>query len=331
VDWARLTASRTLAHLCWDAVGAEALEATDDWLHTAINSPAGQLAIYWMGVARHEEQMTTELSTHLADMLTSGDTRAELVEVVFGLEVSFLHSLDAEWCREHVLPLFDWEDSERALRTWSGFLSGGRFNDALLRSGLLDGAVEASSKAASFPKKLQHSLFGMLGQVALRSEIDTSVWLPQRALWADEVTDGLRTMAPDQVEAHWIRWIGPYWSARTQSVPRRMHAREASAMAPWVTYLGDSLSDGIDHVLEQPAALLEHSHVLRDLTNDRLSRNPSAYAGLIAHLLANTELPFYGLGLAEVVQRLGRLGAPESTLDRIAEDAFRLGISLDNV
>jgi hypothetical protein len=297
------------------------------------------LAIYWIDAVHHEQELTPELSAHLAGMLTSGDSRADLAEVVFGLEVSFLHSLDTEWCEEHVLPLFDWEDPPRALRTWSGYLSGGRFTEALLRAGLLDGAVEAASYAASFTKKLQHSLFGMLAQVALRPGIDSADWLPQlmrnadiesRALWADEITDGLRTMRPDDVEAQWTRWIRSYWSARIQSAPRRMNIREASAMAPWIIYLGQSIGDGVEHVLGHPAAFVEHSPLLRDLTEDRLRSDPDAYAQLVTHLLAHTELPFYGLGLAEVVQRLRRLEVAESTLGRITEHAFRLGLSLDD-
>jgi hypothetical protein len=339
VEWARFGTSRILAKLCWDAIGAGEQEPNDDWLYTAVNSPAGQLAIYWIDALHQEQEMTAELSTQLAGMLTSGDSRADLAEVVFGLEVSFLHSLDAEWCQEHVLPLFDWEDPPRALRTWSGYLSGGRITEPLLRAGLLDGAVETASKAGSFTKKLQQSLFGLLAQIALRPEIDSADWLPQlmrnaetesRAVWADGITDGLRTMPPDEVEAQWTRWIRSHWSARIQSVPRRMNIREASAMAPWIIYLGQSLGDGVALALEHPAAFVEHSHLLRDLTEDRLSRDPDAYAQLVAHLLAHTELPFYGLGLSDVVQRLRRLGAAESTLGRITEHSFRLGLSLDD-
>jgi hypothetical protein len=338
VEWARFDSSRTLARNCWEAIDVGVSDEDVDWLHTAINSPSGQLTIYWASAVSHEREIGGELSTQLTGMLTCGDPRADAVEVIAGTEVSFLHSIDADWSKEHILPLFDWAEPERALRVWSGFLSAGKFNDALLRAGLLDGAVEAASKATMFPEKLRHSLFRMLAQVALHSQLDVGEWLPQLvrnsdaeslALWANEVTDGLRTLDREVVEAHWSRWIQPYWSARIQSVPRRMNVREASAMTPWVIYLGQSLSNGVELALQWPAGLLEHSSLLRDLNEVRVERDPNSVADLIAHLLANTEMPYYGFGLTEVVQQLRRRSASESSLAQIAEHAFRLGISID--
>lgn len=338
VEWARFDSSRTLARVCWEAIDVGTPEADVEWLHQAVNSPAGQLTIYWTSVVSYERQMTAELSTQITGMLTCGDVRADPVEVIAGHEVSFLHSIDADWSKEHILPLFDWADPERALRVWSGYLSGGKFNEELLRAGLLDGAIEAASNAHVFSEKLQHSLFGMLAQIALHSQLDVAEWLPRLVrnsdiegltLWANEVTSGLRTMDSEVVEGHWNRWIQPYWSARLQSVPRRLNFREASAMATWAIYLGQSRSAGVELALQCPAGLLEHSSLLPDLNKGLIERDPDAVAALLAHLLTNTELPYYGFGLADVVQQLRSRNASESSLAQISEHAFRLGLSLD--
>ena len=101
-------------------------------------------------------------------------------------------------------------------------------------------------------------------------------------------------------------------------------------MAPWVIYLGQSLAAGVDLVLQHSAGLIEHSRILHDLDEVRIAQDPEAIANLLAHLLSNTELPYYGIGLSNVVRRLRDLKAPEGPLAQIAEHAFRLGLSLDD-
>ena len=101
-------------------------------------------------------------------------------------------------------------------------------------------------------------------------------------------------------------------------------------MAPWVIYLGQSLPAGVELVLQHPAGLMEHSSILRYLDEVRIARDPEAIANLVAHLLSNTEVPYYGLGLSDVARSLRKLNAPEGPLAQIAEHAFRLGLSLDD-
>jgi len=340
VKWARFDSSRTLARRCWAAIDAKAPGTEDDWVHRTFNSPAGQLMMYWMSVAEHDGQMTEELSTEITGMLTCGDSRADLAEVIVGHEVSFLHSLDPDWAKDHILPLFDWSDPDRAQRTWSGFLQGGRVNQSLLDAGLLDGAVEAAANVDLIPERLRHSLFRVLGEIALHTKNSDHSWmlrlirksdLETRIAWATEISNGLSSMDQDEVEMQWDLWMKQFWSERLQSVPRRMNAREASAMAPWVIYLGRSLPVGVDLVLRHPAGLLDHSHFLHDLSADRIAQSPEAIANLLAHLLANTELPYYGIGLSDAVRRLRDLKVPEAPLAKIAEHAFRLGLSRDDV
>lgn len=339
VKWAQFRSSRTLARRCWAAIDPKDPEGEDDWVHRALNSPAGQLMIYWMSAAENDGKMTEELSTELTTMLTCGDPRADLGEVIVGHEVSFLYSLDPDWAKDHILPLFDWSDPDRAQRTWSGYLQGGRINRSLLEAGLLDGVIETAANVSRIPKRLRHSLFNVLAQIALHTEGDDNSWIPRlirksdiesRVAWATEMTSDLSSMSQDDIEVQWNRWMERYWSRRLQSVPRRMNSQEASAMAPWVIYLGQSLPTGVDLVLRHPAGFMEHSSILHDLDEARIAQDPQAIANLVAHLLSNTELPYYGLGLSDVVRSLRNLDAPEGPLARIAEHAFRLGLSLDD-
>jgi hypothetical protein len=52
--WRRFATSRDLAKVCWDAIGTEPTDEKDNWFHAALNSTAGQLAIYWLQVTEDE-------------------------------------------------------------------------------------------------------------------------------------------------------------------------------------------------------------------------------------------------------------------------------------
>ena len=339
VRWAQFDSSRALARRCWAAIDTKAPLAEDDWVHNALNSPAGQIMVYWISVADNDGRLTDELSAEVTGILTCGDSRADVAEVIVGHELSFFHHLDPDWTRDHILPLFDWHTPDQALRAWSGFLQGGRFTRPLLEAGLLDEAVETAANVNLIPERLRHSLFNVLAQIALLASDVGSSWMFQlirrsdlegRVAWANEITNCLSSMAQEDVEQQWTLWMEKFWTARVQSVPRRINSQEASAMAPWVIYLGQSLSAGVDLVLQHPAGLTEHSRILHDLDESRIERDPRAIANLLGHLLSNTELPYYGIGLANVVRRLRLLRAPEESLTKIAEHAFRLGLSLDD-
>jgi hypothetical protein len=339
VKWARFGSSRGLARRCWDAIDATEFESEEDWVHRALNSPAGNLMVYWMRVAENDGQITEELSTEITGILTCGDSRADLAEVIVGHEVSFLYSLDPDWTKDHILPLFDWDGGDQALRTWSGFLQGGRMNRPLLEAGLLDGAIETVANVSRIPERLRHSLFNMLAQIALHTEGNDHSWIlrlirnsdvESRVSWATEIANAMSTMGQADVEVQWNLWMKQLWSNRLQSVPRRMNSQEASAMAAWVIYLDQSLTTGVDLALQHPAGLIQHSRILHDLNKDRIARGPEAIALLLAHLLSNTDLPYYGIGLSDITRRLQRLKAPEASLAQIAEQAFRLGLSPDD-
>ena len=244
-EWSRFSMSRRLAKACWEASGREPVGNVDDWFFTAWNSPAGKLAIYWLDIADQEQksaaggsrELSPDLAAELATLLTCGDGRADPVEVIFACDVSFLHSIDPDWCENHVLPLFDWGDQPRALRAWTGYLSRGRYTEDLLRAGMLQILLQAVSRAPLFTESLRHNLFGLLAHIALRSTLDPTNWIPtlirnadaeSRAQWTDTVADYLGEMEPQEVEVQWGRWMRSYWQNRLESVPRRMNTDEAS-------------------------------------------------------------------------------------------------------
>jgi hypothetical protein len=273
-------------------------------------------------------------------MLTCGDGRGDLVEVIFSHEISFLHSIDRSWSAEHVLRLFDWADEHRARRAWSGFLAGGRINDDLLRAGLLQGILQTALRAKSFDKNSRNSLFQLSAQTALHSQLHPRDWVPRlirnsdvegRALWADHIGEYLRDLQPQEAEAQWARWLKAYWESRIESVPRRLDLSEASFMAQWIVHLTESAQEGINLVLQRPAGLTPYSRLLGHIDEQTVQRDPGTWAEFVSHLLSNTDLPFYGgYELPNVLRCLETCGADAISLNAIREQALRLGLPLDD-
>ena len=122
-EWHRLQAARRLAANVWTAipVGPPAADVdvdVDDWLGRAINHPAGRLAQFWVKAiaadwrAAGDRWSGLSLATRqqLEVMLTGGDDRIAMSEVIFASQLYFFHGADRGWCLDRVLPLLDWEN-----------------------------------------------------------------------------------------------------------------------------------------------------------------------------------------------------------------------------
>lgn len=113
------------------------------------------------------------------------------------------------------------------------------------------------------------------------------------------------------------------------SVPTQLARAEADAMAEWTVHFHepDSIGESVALAVARPAGLTAHSDVLHDLNDERLAREPAAYARLMTHLLRHTEPPFYdGFRLPALVATLKQLLGPEGARD-IVQEALRLGYS----
>lgn len=176
IQWHRFPAARILAARVWDMIAGTSggLDA-EGWLARAINHPAGQLAQFWTKAVAADWQSADDSWSGLPEatreqlgaMLTGSDDRVAMAEVVFASQVHFFRAADSDWCLDHVLPLLDWADPDRARRTWDGFLAWGRFDDPLLAAGLLDQYIQSAARIEEFPDDIRRQLYRHLAAIAL--------------------------------------------------------------------------------------------------------------------------------------------------------------------
>jgi len=342
-EWHVFPAARRLAAGLWNLIGSEPPAAdTPDWLGRAINHPAGQLAQFWVHAIAADWRAAGDTWTglppdtrvQLESMLAGKNLRTVMAEVVFSSQVLFFFGADQDWCESHVLPLLDWTNPVRARRAWDGFLTWGRWSDQLLGTGLLGSYLAAAGHLGEFREELRRQLCTHLAGVAVSSELDPLSWMPaftttvdvdQRVEWMRQVAWALEDLPADAVENQWRRWMRQYWENRLGSVPIQLTGEEASAMASWVVYLRDSVTEGIALATAHPAGFPPHSNILRALATEEVRRAPIEFARLIAHLLKGTRPPFWdGHYLDEIVPSLRNEASP-SDLTIIVEEAMRLG------
>ena len=345
-EWHRFSAARSLAADAWATLGDRPpAEEFEDWLLRALNHPAGQLAQFWVTAVAADWRsagegwrgLPEETRTQLENLLLGGGERTAMAEVILASQLWFFFGADRTWCEAFVLPLLDWTDEERALRTWHGYLTWGRWNDELLKAGLLTQYLAAAHHMDQLRDELRRQLSAHLAGMALSSEIEPLEWMrtftltvgvADRVEWLSHVGWMLSRLPTEAVEHQWQRWMWRYWRDRLDSIPVELTLEEASAMAAWVIDLTDSLQGGVALAIEHPARLDEHTQILHELSDkrlDRLDRAPAALARLLAHLLKGTHPPFWGCyDLDKIVPRLHHGGDP-SDMRTIVEEALRLG------
>ena len=264
VKWQEIPAARLLAVKIWAMIAdTPADQDAENWLALAINHPAGQLAQFWVSAIAADWQaagdnwtgLPTAARDQLEAMLAGEGGRTEMAEVIFASQLHFFRAADSEWCLDHVLPLLDWADPARARRTWDGFLAWGRFDSQLLAAGLLDQYIQAATRAADFPDDLRRQLYGHLSAAALHTPdpatrewaraLTASVDLTVRVAWMNQIGWHLATLPAEAAEEHWRSWMQEYWKDRLASIPTQLTTEEATAMAPWVICLAESLEEGV--------------------------------------------------------------------------------------
>lgn len=344
-DWHRFPTARDLAARLWELIRTEeSVIEGRDWLARAINHPAGWLAQFWLNAISVDWReagdnwtgLPVPIRTQLERLLSGSDVRTAMAEVIVASHLHFFFSADRAWCERHVLPLLDWADAPRATRNWDGFLLWGRWNDRLLKAGLLPQYLAATQHIGEFEATSRRQLLQHLASVALYSEIDpmdhgwlltftTGADVTSRTEWMNEVSWLLPQLAPEAIEHQWQRWMSRYWRSRLESVPMQLTVDEASAMARWTIYLTDSMAEAARLGTQWPARLSDHSTLLAEVTDDRVAWAPAELAMLLTHLLQGTQTPFWECHDLERIVGILRRQTNPVDIRPILEEALRLG------
>jgi len=342
-EWHRSESARLLARRAWTASTTELPDSpADGWLDNAVNTTAGRIALYWVRVisadwSDHQEEwdgISDETRAAFDELLGEATPRSAMAQVIVASQIHFLWRSDRDFAQEKVLPLLQWNDAARAVRTWDGFLVWGRWEDALLEAGLFEGYMGAIDAWDILSPREQEGLCTHLAAVAIYSVGDPIAWLSHfisqvptdgRMEWARQVSRILSQVSDETVENEWDRWIDRYWTLRLTSVPRALEIGEASEMATWIPYLSDSIEAAVTLAERGPLALGEHNELLRLLDDERIDKAPAAFIRLIVHALTDTDVRYFAdYHLKRIVERTRGILSPDE-IAPLLEEAMKLG------
>jgi hypothetical protein len=227
-DWHLMRGAQELAAVVWD-------DLPRDWtdrlqpagLNWAINTTAGQLGLFWVRVLAAEWRdagdswsgIPGELRTSLELRIDAEDDQSRAAQIVLASQVLFFYRADRDWALAQILPLLSWSTPELARGTWDGYLMWGRWNDDLLRDGLLRHLRSATEHLAELDEEQRRHVLRRLAEVALRSECEvigpagwlhpfaTRVGVAERVEWTRQVGWLLEDLPAAAVRHEWQRWM----------------------------------------------------------------------------------------------------------------------------
>ena len=277
----------------------------NDWVHQAINHPAGILARFWVsGLSlwrNHQDLEPTALSPEyrqaLSDIVQDQKLPGKLGRTVLASHFAFLLAVDEEWTRENLLPLFDPNNNDFQA-AWDGFLSWGHLNPAVaevMADLFLKGVERIDSGLSHRCSRFIEYYTGMLVHFVEEDPFDK--WIPRLFQFggqeagkefASNLCRYLRNMDGTTQQELWQRWLKQYWENRLQGVPAVLESDEIGNMLNWLPFLTAIFPEAVDLAVKihMPQDIsLQNRRVIYEINKSDLWKHyPDAVAKLLIYL-----------------------------------------------
>lgn len=328
-----------------EPAGTEADESTD-WLTSAINHPAGQVALTWLRALSYRMEAAGDAWGGIPDaqrhrfetLLGSGGKNAVMARVAFASQVHFLFHADRPWTEKHIVPLFDWTaDPKRAAQAWDGFLTWGQWNEALFKQ--MEPFVRQTFTRMNELGRDVEAFVTHLAAVAALLPADpwrAGGWLfdfinfvapEHRARWAEQFGRYAEALTPEGRDSLWQRWLAAYWDDRLTGLPQPLHDAERQAMVSWIVPLRSHASCVVDRILNAPPTTVDHYTFYR-LDQSELGASHGAEIGrMLRGLLHAVQAVDYDTGeVLKLATAAFEGGAAAEDLLAVADELARLGV-----
>ena len=196
---------------------------TDDPVGSAINHPIGHVTqalinLWFKQNPNDGDLLPADLEpifTALCDVKVS---RFRHGRVLLGSRLIAFFRVDRPWTEQHLLPLFDWNNTDEAKAAWEGFLWSPRLYQPLLmsfKSQFLDSAshyAELGEHRQQFSAFLTYAALGPTDGYTVEEFRSALSALPQEGLEesAQALSQALEGAA-DQREDYWKNRAEPFW------------------------------------------------------------------------------------------------------------------------
>jgi hypothetical protein len=329
-----------------------------DWLLQAINNDGGKITLLWLQMLSKERQELEKVAQKIPNyyqvnfnkILEEKDYQAELARVILCSQLNFLFSLDPNWTRENIIPLFGWKtEKKQAQQAWCGFLMWGKCNGQIL-SDLMPLYKQTFShlvvdlnyreNARLFCNQIVAILIyaspssfdeGDRGKLAFISDFIKQVNPTIRKQFAWTISSSLREIKDDVIKNLWNKWLKAYWEERNIGRPLALESGEIEEMIIWLTYLKPVFNEAVDLFCESPIfadSRLIDSFGVRQLEKDQYYTMlyPESLSKLLLHLLKNISLNkiSYFNEVEKIFRQLINTEVSRGELRKICDELSRL-------
>ncbi len=289
-------------------------------LDTAVNHPIGKITEFWLRACFLK--MSKEKLFNKA-IPKKYKKRFELIldksifgEVILTSQVYSLYVWDAEWTKDHIIPLFNPDIyQEKFQYTWDGYLVWGRWNDELL--GLMlpfyEKVIPSLRSNNNEPKRLVVRFIVDICLFSINKNIHPD-WLKKitglfddemRCEWANRIKNKLLDLKDEEIKNQWERWIKKYLEMRNKGIPVPFSDKEKTVILEWIVSLRPVLKEAIDLLLVNQAPFIERSLIYHRIKKSKLGEeHPNEIARLLQYILPKTNNQIYCNDIEEIIRTL---------------------------
>ncbi len=316
----------------------ESLGTEQDWLSRAINHPLGVLTEFWLSSMsqwlRHQEVkpqiLPTEYETFFTSLALDESEIAGLGRTVMASQVAFLLSVDENWTKRHVLPLFDPENNGHSFQqAWDGFLTWGRLSLALAEALEVPFLKTVEKIETDLSHEQDRFVEFYSGMLAFYVSDPLEEWIPAlfkadnldvRRMFASQMGYMLRDLDEAQQKELWDRWLKTYWQNRLMGVPAPLDRVEIEEMLEWLVHLPAVFDEAVEIAIGMPLIPLQDSPVLFELRENTLViEHPESIARLLIYIIDSGSAGAVKFGMRDIVQRLNKTEMEPSIQKQLEE------------
>ena len=322
-----------------------------DWFQKAINHPSGKLAEFWLHSIdkwynqQDEPPQALNLGYRRAlnTIIEDNGIPGKLGRTILASQFRFLHQVDSDWTKNHLLPLFDTKDEEEFSCAWDGYLTGGRLSllaGELLKEKCIGGLQRAIQ---DFPKnRLTRFIQFYILVISYLVNNDKDKWIytffnqtqekPElKHMFTTEVGRLLRRLDESSQNEWWNVWLRDYWNNRLQGIPCPLDDAEIATMFEWAIHLQGVFPEAVDMALQMGPVPLELPLYLQLSHNigkiNLINRYPVELAQLLIHLGKCQTSPWFWYQDSQILHQLLEKDLPEDLKQELQETILRIKIS----
>ena len=326
----------------------EPVNQMEDWYSRAINHSGGILTRYWLyslsSWFNQQDPRPTSISgeySELLEKIVDARTAAgRLGRSVIAQEIAFVMAIDEEWAKEHIVPLFDSENTDDRQAVWDGLLYGRLSPTAAdaLRCHFLRAVSDMDDlfERQGRTRTREHFISTFIAMVAYFVDEPLNSWIPRFFSRADEedkrqfawnVGNIIDHMEDETLQDLWQRWLKKYWENRLHRTPVPLDPTEAGAMLDWLPDLRSLYPEAVDLAIKMQSLQLDRSLILHQLNEQKAWEHyPQATAKLLVYLSDSNCAPWIWYNGRDLIEKLTTQGLPEDMNAALEEILVKLGL-----